>query len=274
MNTPRFFIDAPLASGDALALPAAAARHAQVLRLQPGDLIRLFNSRGVREGEFEANVTQMGRSDVQVTVGAWQPTQCEAPRAVHLAIVMPANERMDWLVEKAAELGVASIAPLMSARSVLRLAGERAEKKRTHWAGVASAACEQSGRSRVPQVVAPTSLADWLRHLPGSGFTSASPSNSGDGPGNDSDQLKHRPDATPCRLLLSLHATSVSLREALQGAGAVVFLSGPEGGLSLDEEAAALAQGFVRVTLGPRVLRADTAPLAALALLTVPDALA
>lgn len=256
MNTPRFFVDAPLARGDALALPAAAARHVQVLRLQPGDAIRLFNGRageaGEPEGEFDASVTQMGRSEVQVAIGAWHATQCEAARAVHLAIVMPANERMDWLVEKAAELGVASIAPLMSARSVLRLAGERADKKRLHWAGVASAACEQSGRSRVPQVYAPTSLADWLRQLPASIHA----------------------DVPPVRLLLSLHASSQPLHAAVHGAGAVTFLSGPEGGLSLEEESAALAQGFVRVTLGPRVLRADTAPLAALALLTLPGALA
>jgi 16S rRNA (uracil1498-N3)-methyltransferase len=248
MNSPRFFVDAPLASGDALALPAAAARHVQVLRLQPGDAIRLFNGRCDAEGEFEACVTQMGRSDVQVSIGAWHPTRCEAARAVHLALVMPANERMDWLVEKAAELGVASITPLMSARSVLRLAGERADKKRTHWAGVASAACEQSGRSRVPPVQAPTSLADWLRRMP--------------------DPIGA--DALPIRLLLSLQPSSATLHEAVQGEGAVTFLSGPEGGLSAEEESAALAQGFVRVTLGPRVLRADTAPLAALAWLTIP----
>ncbi|MCY7370154.1 MAG: 16S rRNA (uracil(1498)-N(3))-methyltransferase, partial [Polaromonas sp.] len=171
--SPRFFVDAPLASGDTLALPGPAARHVQVLRLQPGDAIRLFNGRvpsnadgtSEREGEHHAVVTQMGRSDVQVLVGAWQATQCEAPRAVHLAIGMPANERMDWLVEKAAELGVASIQPLMSARSVLRLAGERADKKRAHWAAVANAACEQSGRSCVPLVHPPLSLADWLRQL-------------------------------------------------------------------------------------------------------------
>ena len=255
---PRFFVDAPLASGDALALPGPAARHVQVLRLQPGDTIRLFNGRaGLAadpEGEFEARVTQMGRSDVQVLVGAWHATGCEAPRAVHLAVGMPANERMDWLVEKAAELGVASIRPLMSARSVLRLSGDRADKKRAHWAGVAHAACEQSGRSRVPVIHAPLGLADWLRQLPGSGDAA-----DGHPPGD--------------RLLLSLHASSLPLRDAAPGRGAVTLLSGPEGGLDTDEEAAALAQGFVRLTLGPRVLRADTAPLAALALLTVPGGL-
>ena len=251
----RFFVDAPLATGDALTLPGPAARHVQVLRLQPGDAIRLFNRRAddadPREGEFAASVTAMGRSDVTVTVGAWHATQCEAPCAVHLALVMPANERMDWLVEKAAELGVASIQPLMSARSVLRLAGERADKKRAHWAGVASAACEQSGRSRVPVIHAPVNLADWLRRLPVPGSGPPQP-----------------------RLLLSLHPISQPLRSATRDAGTITFLSGPEGGLSADEESAALAQGFARVTLGPRVLRADTAPLAALALLTVPAGIA
>ena len=253
----RFFVDAPLATGDALTLPGPAARHVQVLRLQPGDAIRLFNRRtddaDAREGEFAASVTTMSRSDVTVTVGAWHATQCEASFAVHLALGMPANERMDWLVEKAAELGVTSIQPLMSARSVLRLAGERADKKRAHWAGVASAACEQSGRSRVPVIHAPVNLADWLRRLPVPV------------PGSGPPQR---------RLLLSLHTTSQPLRGAAQGSGTVTFLSGPEGGLSADEETAALAQGFARVTLGPRVLRADTAPLAALALLTVPAGIA
>ncbi len=124
---PRFFCPAPLRTGDVLDLPAGAARHVQVLRLQPGDAITLFNHGPGWEGaspggEFEARVTLMGRSQVQVEIGAHLGVEREAQRAVHLAVGMPANERMDWLVEKAAELGVASIQPLMTERSVLRLA--------------------------------------------------------------------------------------------------------------------------------------------------------
>ena len=126
----------------------------KVLRLQPGNGITLFNGLGnsqeSSEGEFAATITRMGRSDVEVTIEAYTATDREAPRAVHLVIGMPANERMDWLVEKATELGVASIQPLMSERSVLRLKAERADKKLAHWRGVAIAASEQCGRSRVP----------------------------------------------------------------------------------------------------------------------------
>jgi 16S rRNA (uracil1498-N3)-methyltransferase len=241
----RFYADLPLATGGALALPERAARHVQVLRLQPDDSITLFNSRG---GEFEARITRMGRSDVQVIVTAHREIEREVGRAVHLAIGMPANERMDWLVEKASELGAASITPLMAERSVLRLKGERADKKVAHWQGVAIAACEQCGRNRVPPVQEVATLADWLAALP-----PASP-------------------AAP-RLLLSLRTGTQPLLQALagcDGAAPVTLLSGPEGGLSPAEEDAAIAAGFVPVTLGPRTLRAETAPLACLALLGHP----
>ena len=238
----RFYAGLPLASGDTLELPERAARHVQVLRLQPGDIITLFNSHG---GEFEARITRMGRSDVQVEVSAHRDVEREPRRAVVLAVGMPANERMDWLVEKASELGAAGITPLMAERSVLRLKGERADKKVAHWQGVAIAACEQCGRNRLPLISGVASLNDWLAALP-----AASP-------------------ATP-RLLLSLRAGTQPLLQALAGsdsAALVTLLSGPEGGLSPAEEDAAIAAGFVPVTLGPRTLRAETAPLACLALL-------
>jgi len=146
---PRFHCAVPLHAGTTLALPAGAARHVQVLRLQPGDTITLFDGNG---GEYAATVERMGRSEVSVTVGAHTARESEAARAVHLAVGMPANERMDWLVEKATELGVASIQPLVTAHGVLRLAGERAEKKRAHWEAIAIAACEQCGRNRVPAI--------------------------------------------------------------------------------------------------------------------------
>ncbi len=257
---PRFHCPAPLATGAELDLPPGAARHVQVLRLQPGDSITLFHggqNAGDPGGEFDATVLKMGRSDVRVLVGAHHAIDREAPRAVHLLAGITANERMDWLVEKATELGVASITPLVAERSVLKLKGERADKKIAHWQAVAVAACEQCGRNRVPLVHSAIDLAGWLR-TPGQG----------QGHGMTSPETQD----TPHRLLLSLRPGTVPLREATGGESAqrpVLFLSGPEGGLSPAEEDLALQHGFAPVTLGPRVLRAETAPLAALAALTL-----
>lgn len=236
---PRFYCPAPLATGASLDLPAGPARHVQVLRMQPGQTITLFNGQG---GEFEATIERMGRSDVAVAVGAHDPVEREAERAVHLVLGMPANDRMDWLVEKAAELGVASLQPLMTERSVLRLSGERAAKKQLHWQSVAIAACEQCGGNRVPQVHPVLSLADWLK------ARASVPAQAGP------------------LVLLCLQSESRPLCESLDlcERSPVTCLSGPEGGLSLPEERAALAVGFLPVTLGPRVLRAETAALAAL----------
>lgn len=251
---PRFHCPTTLTAGALLDLPSGAARHVQVLRLQPGDGITLFN--GEASGEFSATVTQMGRSSVQVQVGDFVPTQREPALRVHLAVGMPANERMDWLVEKAAELGVASLQPLMTERSVLRLSGERADKKVAHWQSVAVAACEQCGGNLVPLIHPVMTLTQWLKSWGEQGV-----------------------DA-PTGLLLSLRGEARGVRDAVgQPACAapdqiaiprqVTFLSGPEGGLSLAEDGLALATGFQPVTLGPRVLRAETAALAALTALLV-----
>ncbi|MDD0811013.1 16S rRNA (uracil(1498)-N(3))-methyltransferase [Curvibacter sp. RS43] len=236
---PRFHCPAPLATGTALSLPACTARHVQVLRLQPGHTITLFNGEG---GEFEATVTRMGRSDVDVEVGLHLAIERELSRAVHLVVAMPANDRMDWLVEKATELGAASIQPVMAAHNVLRLKGERADKKVAHWQAVAVGACEQCGRNRVPLLHPVLDLADWLRRA---------------GP--------VAPEQT--RVLLSLREGTRPLAALpwAQHPGALTVLNGPEGGLNREEEDAAVAAGFVPVTLGARVLRAETAPLAVLA---------
>jgi 16S rRNA (uracil1498-N3)-methyltransferase len=237
---PRLFIDPAatlLCAGAALALPAAAARHVQVLRLQPGAAVTLFDGRG---GEWSARIERMGRSEVDVQLLVHHAVDREAPLRVTLALGMPANERMDTLVEKATELGVAVIQPLLCERSVLRVAGERAQKKTAHWQAVAVSASEQCGRTRVPCVEPVRSLADWLGSLPAHAGT---------------------------RLLLSL-GDAPSLHGAAH-AVQVTSLSGPEGGLTPIEEAAARAVGFTPVSLGPRVLRADTAPLALLVRLVV-----
>ena len=226
-----------------MALHPTAARHVQVLRMQPGHVITLFNGEG---GEWQATVTHMGRSDVQVQIGSHHPVEREATSAVHLAVGMPANERMDWLVEKATELGVASIQPLMTAHSVLRLKGERADKKQAHWQSIAVAACEQCGRNRVPTIHPVRELADWLQ------------------------ESLQTPESAARKAILSLAPGTAAMGTWLQANGQnpsiTWFLSGPEGGLSATEDAQARALGWQPVTLGERVLRAETAALSATAL--------
>jgi len=235
---PRLYCPAALEAGAALALPDSAARHVQVLRLQPGAPVTLFDGRG---GEWRAIVTRMGRSEVQVLAQAHDPVEREAARELHLAVGLPANERMDWLVEKATELGAASIQPLLAQRSVVRLAGERAARRQAHWQAIAVAACEQCGRNRVPAVHEPLELAGWLQ------------------------RLDSAPAARPGRWVLSLEPGAQRLPAAEAAPTAATLLSGPEGGLTAHEDAAARAAGFRPLSLGERVLRAETAPLAVLA---------
>jgi len=238
--TIRLLVDLPLAPGAELPLPPGAARHAQVRRVQPGDTLVLFDGGG---SDWPSTVLAVGRSEVSVRIGNPLPVGNELPHEVTLALGMPANERMDMLVEKATELGVTRLQPLLTERSVLRLGGERAERKREHWQAVAQAACEQCGRARVPVVEPVRQLAAWLPLAP-----------------------------RGLRLLLSPDAQARGLpgqAAHLAADAAVCTLSGPEGGFTAAEEAAASAAGFVPTGLGPRVLRAETAPLAVLAWLAL-----
>lgn len=266
----------PLADGAELELDAAAARHVQVRRLQPGDALMVFDG---SSWQWPAQVVAMTRRGVRVRLGTGARGAAELPLEVTLAIGMPANERMDALVEKAAELGTAVIQPLQAARSVLRLTGERAERRRAHWQAVATAACEQCGRARVPQVLPVRALDEWIATLPPPRVPAGAP------PAADTAAAT----PAPLRLLLSTAGATPGLPDLLDrwraGAGAagasgasgasgawpasLWLLSGPEGGFEPAEQAAALAAGFQACSLGPRVLRADTAPLAALAWVAV-----
>lgn len=247
----RIHLPGAWAEGETLVLPPAESRHLQVLRLQPGDAVVLFN--GEDDFEWPATIVAIGRSAVEVRIAsAPHAVVRELPLAVTLAIGIPANERMDALVEKATELGAAAVQPLLCARSVVRLAGDRAEARRRHWQAVAASASEQCGRARVPKVAPPLRLEAWLADLDATTSGSA-------------------------RWLLSLSEGArrpAALHDptgAGPGADGLVVLSGPEGGLAPEEEAAALRCRFLPVSLGPRILRADTAPLAVLAWLGLAD---
>lgn len=246
-NLPRFHCPTALNLGDELELPGGTARHVQVRRMQPDDVITLFNGEG---GEFKATIVRMGRSDVVVRVGEKTDTSRELNVHVNLWCGITANERMDWLVEKATELGAISLLPITAERSILKLKGERSDKKLAHWQAVAVAASEQCGRNQVMTVTPPLSLAQALM----------------DAKSNQAAQV---------RWILSLSEGAKNISEAFADAQScalslpleIIVLSGPEGGLSPGEEALALAAGFVPITLGPRVLRAETAPVAVLSVL-------
>ena len=238
----RLFVESPLSAGLELALPEDAARHVQVRRLQPGDALRLFDGAG---GEWSARVTRMGKRDVDVHVDTHEAVNRELPFELDIALGMPTNERMDALIEKATELGVMAIQPLHPERSVLRLDGERAAKRVAHWQAVAVGASEQSGRTRVPVVAPVRGVAAWMA-------------------------AQAEATSYAGRFVMST-GTAPPLSQALATApsGRWLAFSGPEGGLTPDEEAAAVACGFTRISLGGLILRADTAPLAWLAQMAV-----
>jgi 16S rRNA (uracil1498-N3)-methyltransferase len=206
------------------------------MRLQPGKHVTLFDGLG---GEYSACVVAMTRNSVHASIDTHEAMERESPVVSQLVIGMPANERMDWLVEKATELGVSRITPLMTAHGVLRLSPERALKRQLHWQGIVQSACAQSGRNTLPTIDVPQSWGDWASALP------ANPS-------------QHK-------WVLSLGAQAAALPVLnLREKPSVVLLIGPEGGLSREEESQSIALGFMPISLGARVLRAETAPLAVL----------
>jgi 16S rRNA (uracil1498-N3)-methyltransferase len=238
---PRFFVGSPLKPDDIMQLPDDVTRHVQVLRLQPGDSIVLFNGEG---GEYSAELVEVERRSARVRVREFRNIEVEAPYHLTLAQGIAGGDKMDWLIEKAVELGVASFVPLTTTRSVVRLSRERAERRHVHWQGIIRASCEQCGRNRLPDVAPVREIATWLSTLP------------------------REPEHGEMRLLLSLRAgIGFSALPSTPPQGRVTLLIGPEGGFSSNEEAAAVAHGFTSVGLGPRVLRTETAGIAVLAAL-------
>jgi 16S rRNA (uracil1498-N3)-methyltransferase len=215
-----------------MALAPEAAQHvAKALRLKAGDSIVVFDGRG---GEYEANIQRIDKDRVDVKVGAWRDVETEAALPMGLAQGLPEGDKMDWIIQKSVELGAAWIQPVVCDRSVVRLSAERAARREAHWRRVAVAACEQSGRNRVPEVRPTLAFMAWIA----------------------------QPSAVQ-RWVLTPGAPALAAQP--RPAGAIELLVGPEGGLSERERDLAVSQGFIPVSLGPRVMRTETAPLAAFA---------
>jgi 16S rRNA (uracil1498-N3)-methyltransferase len=233
----RVYVDAPLKAGSRITLEGNAAHHVtRVLRLRVGEALTLFNGQG---GEYAAGIDRAHDGTVTVSVDAFSDDERESPVSITLAQGISRGERMDFVVQKATELGVARIAPLLAERSVVKLDAQQADRKWNHWRAIVVAACEQSARNRLPELLQPATLGAFLREQP---------------PAGDSSRLLLSPDGDK-------HIADIGKPRA------VTVLIGPEGGLTREEQEAALAAGYVAVRMGPRVLRTETAALAALALL-------
>jgi len=242
MSAPRFFLDQPLAPGARFSLPPGPARHAaRALRLAQDDCIVLFNGEG---GEYAARIERIQKDEVAVSITGFTDIERESRLRVMLAQGISSGERMDYTLQKAVELGVTAIQPIAAKRSVVKLAGERADKRVAHWQGVVASACEQCGRNRVPAVATPLTLANWL------GQTT---------PALQAEQQPGR------RLLFLSPLAEARLADLPAPTGTDCLVAGPEGGFEAEEIAALTAAGAIPVRLGPRVLRTETAALAALA---------
>ncbi len=235
MRIPRFYVDMPLQSGDEIELPQDVANHcARVLRLKPDAPLILFNGQG---GEYAASLAKVEKRCVTALIDKHQAREVESPLEVVIAQGVSKGERMDYTIQKVVELGASHVVPIVAERTVVNLKGDRAEKRRDHWQGVVIAACEQSGRNRVPEVAPLVDFQQWVQQ-PREGL----------------------------KLVLH-HRAPQDLRAMERPNGPVTLLIGPEGGLSEQEIIMAEQAGFVSVCLGPRVLRTETAALATLSLL-------
>jgi len=239
MRLNRVYCATPLTPAERVTLRGNAAGHiSRVLRLRLGEQLTLFDGTG---GEHSARIESAGGSTVTVTLLEHITVERESPLTLTLAQGISRGERMDWVVQKATELGVTRIVPLLTERSVVRLDAQQARKKHAHWSAVCVAACEQCGRNRLPQLQEPLELQAFLADI----------------------------GAQVTKLLLSLEGPQgpVRLQDLPRPAAGITVLIGPEGGLAPGEQAAAIAAGFTPVRFGPRVLRTETAAAAAIAIL-------
>jgi 16S rRNA (uracil1498-N3)-methyltransferase len=247
MRLNRIFCDGPLSTGSEVSLPAAGSYHiARVLRLREGAPLSVFDGHG---SEFKAEIARVDGDQVTVRLGSQTPGTVESPLRITLTQGISRSERMDWTLQKATELGVAAIVPVLTARSVVRLDEKQAQKKQAHWRGIIIGACEQCGRNRLQEVLPPVTL---RQHLSGPRASSSEPAARATGRG--------------LRLVLSPTAPA-SLAGLTSMPSKVELLIGPEGGLDDDELIAAQQAGFLPVRLGPRVLRTETAAVVALTVL-------
>lgn len=234
MRIPRIYTDSPLSEGVTTDLDDNAAQHVgRVLRMQPGQELRLFNGDG---HDYPAIITLSGKKQVAVEVGTPETNPTESPLEIVLGQTLSKGDRMDYAVQKAVEMGVTRIVPLTTERCDVKLKGDREDKRLRHWQSVAVSAAEQCGRARVPEILPVMTVTQWLEH------------------------------SRDCDARLVLHHRTEKSLETLGRPGRVALMIGPEGGLSADEIALAEQDGFLPVALGPRVLRTETAPVAAMAL--------
>jgi len=239
MSRTRLYTDTDLCPGAELTLEGGPARYlGRVLRLRVGDELTLFNGRG---GEYPAVLQSLDKASVTVALGEFVDREAESSCEIHLLQGLARGERMDLVVQKCTELGVRRITPLSTDHGVVRLDGKRARKRVEHWRGIAASACEQCGRNRLPEIDEPTGLRDWL--------------------GQNFEQKTRR--------LILRPGTATPIGAIAAGSSALVLLIGPEGGFSESEYELADATGFEPVALGPRILRTETAAIAAVAALQV-----
>jgi len=237
VRVPRILTRQPLANDSSLSLEPEPSHHlSQVLRLKVGDTLILFNGNGQ---EYAAAITQLSRKGVRVDIGQLLRDEASPPLEINLIIGISRGERMEFALQKAVELGVTGIQPVFTKRCMVKLDGQRLPRRLAHWQKILVSACEQSGRNTIPGLASPAPLAEVLQH-----------------------------DWKGLRLVLD-HRGQLTLPELPRPDQTVNLLIGPEGGLSLDERNLAGSQNFIGIKLGPRVLRSETAPLAAIAAIQV-----
>ncbi len=234
MRTVRIYTAQKLDSNMSVVLEPEPSRHiSRVLRLRVGDSVILFDGGG---GEYLGSISTVGKKNVRVLTGAHLQHECESPLKIHLGIAVSRGERMDWIVQKSTELGINSLTPLLTKHTSVKLAGDRADKKNHHWQQIAISACEQCGRNRLPDIHPLDTLDNWLA-------------------------------CTSAERKFVLHHRAHAYSDQSEPPASIALLIGPEGGLAESEVAAAERAGYASLRLGPRVLRTETAPLAAIAIL-------